>query len=113
MKNEKSFFLLFGPFLTFASGFGTAAISFYVAIVKMEQAINRKATHAEKAPTFPRHPGELRAQHLTFFKSSIAVNLRGISDERVHAGSRRAYRKHPLPRALVLFAFGKPLETPS
>lgn len=47
VKSYFSFFL--APFLTFTSGVGMAAISFYVVIVKTEQTIKGEATHAEKA----------------------------------------------------------------
>lgn len=69
-----------------------AAISFYVVIVKTEQTIKGKATHAEKAPTLQRHLGEFIAEHLTFFKSEIVVTLREIFDESVEAGKRHAYQ---------------------
>lgn len=85
-----SFFL--APFLTFTSGVRMAAISFYVVIVKTEQTIKGKATHAEKAPTLQRHLGEFIAEHLTFFKSEIVVALREIFDESVEAGKRHAYQ---------------------
>lgn len=90
MKSYFSFFL--APFLTFASGVPMAAISFYVVIVKTEQAIKGRATHAETAPTSRRHLGEFSAEHLTFFKSEIVVTLRGIFDESAEAGNRHAYQ---------------------
>lgn len=90
MKSYSSFFL--APFLTFTSGVPVAAISFYVAIVKTEQTIKGKATHAEKAPALQRHLGGFIAEHLTFFKSEIVVTQQGIFDESVEAGKRHAYQ---------------------
>lgn len=90
VKSCFSFFL--APSLTFTSGVRMAAISFYVVIVKTEQTIKGKATHAEKAPTLQRHLGEFIAEHLTFFKSEIVVTLREIFDESVEAGKRHAYQ---------------------
>lgn len=94
VKSYFSFFL--APFLTFTSGVGMAAISFYVVIVKTEQTIRGEATHAEKAPTLQRHLGEFIAEHLTFFKSENVITLRGIFDESVEAGKRHAYQINDL-----------------